>query len=80
MLYGRMGLFFLLYAAAEIPYVALQVLVGLRTGSIWDLPWSFAFLAGILLIATTLGPWRARKKKLPKSAEGPGQVWSFFCA
>jgi PAS domain S-box-containing protein len=51
-LYRRMAVFFTLFAIAEGPYLYLQVYSNLRPGTVWDLPWSLAFAAGTLLIAT----------------------------
>lgn len=49
-LYGRIAIFFTLYSAAEAPYLYLQDYRDLHPGTIWDLPWSFAFLIGIFLV------------------------------
>jgi len=51
-LFGRMAIFFLLYAAAECPYLYFQYADQLRPGTWWDLPWSLAMAAGAILIAT----------------------------
>jgi two-component system, cell cycle sensor histidine kinase and response regulator CckA len=53
-LYGRMAIFFFVYSVVEGSYLYLQVFDRLRPGTVWDLPWSFAFVAGTFLIAT----WR----------------------
>jgi len=52
-LYGRMALFFLAYAAGNFSYLYLQFYGGLRTGTLWDLCWSFPFVLGTVLIATS---------------------------
>ncbi|MGB2627495.1 MAG: ATP-binding protein [Candidatus Acidiferrum sp.] len=51
-LFGRMTIFLSLYSLAECPYLYLQVYERLRPGTLWDLPWGFAFLVATLLIAT----------------------------
>ena len=51
-LYGRITVFLTLYSLAECPYLYLQVYERLRPGTLWDLPWSLAFLAATILIAT----------------------------
>jgi PAS domain S-box-containing protein len=51
-LYGRMALFYLAYAAGNFGYLYLQFYGGLRTGTIWDLCWSFPFVLATVLTAT----------------------------
>ncbi len=51
-LFGRMTIFLSLYSLAECPYLYLQVYERLRPGTLWDLPWGFAFLVATVLIAT----------------------------
>ncbi len=52
-LYGRMAFFFLAYAVGDFTYLYLQGFAGLRTGTPWDLCWSFPFALGTVLIATS---------------------------
>jgi two-component system cell cycle sensor histidine kinase/response regulator CckA len=70
-LYGRMAIFFLLYAAAEMPFVALQAIQQLRVGTLWDLPWSLAFAAAIFLIATTPNTAQAALEPISKERRLP---------
>ena len=51
-LFGRMAVFFLVYAGAECPYLYYQYADQLRSGTWWDLPWSLAMAVGAVLIAT----------------------------
>ena len=50
-LYGRMTVFLTLYRLAECPYLYLQVYERLRPGTLWDLPFSLAFVLATFLIA-----------------------------
>ena len=50
-LYGRMAFIFLAYAIGDFTYLYLQGFAGLRTGTLWDLCWSFPFVLGTVLIA-----------------------------
>lgn len=52
-LYGRMALFYFAYAVGNFSYLYLQFYGGLRTGTLWDLCWSFPFVLGTILIATS---------------------------
>jgi hypothetical protein len=47
-LYGRMAVFFLLFAIAECSYSYLQDFKQLRPGTPWDLLWSLAFVASVV--------------------------------
>jgi len=51
-LYGRMAFFFLAYGVGDFTFLYLQGFAGLRTGTLWDLCWSFPFALGTVLIAT----------------------------
>jgi PAS domain S-box-containing protein len=62
-LFGRMAIFFFLYACAECPFLYHQVVDQIRPGTWWDLPWSFALAAGTVLITTS--PY----VEIPKSTE-----------
>lgn len=74
-LFGRMAVFFLLYAGAECPYLYFQYADQLRTGTWWDLPWSLAMAAGAILIATC--PYTVMSNG-PETA-GPGKFhWRRF--
>ena len=54
-LFGRLAIFSLVYLSCEVPYLYLQALHDLRTGSFWDLTWSIPFRVGAVL-ASTSGP------------------------
>jgi PAS domain S-box-containing protein len=55
-LYGSMAVFFLVYLACEFPYLYLQATRSLRTGSPWDLAWSFPFLVATAIAAASDPP------------------------
>ena len=54
-LYGRLAVFSFVYLCGEVPYLYLQALHSLKTGSFWDLTWSVPFLLAVVLAATS-GP------------------------
>jgi len=51
-LFGRMALFFLIYAAVECPYLYFQYVDQLRAGTWWDVPWSSTMAAAAVLISS----------------------------
>jgi len=52
-LYARMGVFFALYLAGELPYLYLQSTRNLPSGTLWDLAWTLPFLVVASLAATS---------------------------
>ena len=52
-LYGRMAFFFFAYAVGDFTFLYLQGFAGLRTGTLWDLCWTFPLALGTVLIATS---------------------------
>jgi two-component system, cell cycle sensor histidine kinase and response regulator CckA len=52
-LYGRLAIFSFVYLCCEVPYLYLQALHNLKTGSFWDLTWSVPFLLATVLAATS---------------------------
>jgi PAS domain S-box-containing protein len=54
-LYGRMAIFFALYFCGEVPYLYLQSTKNLHPGTLWDLAWTFPFVA-MTILAGTSGP------------------------
>jgi PAS domain S-box-containing protein len=54
-LYGRLAVFSFVYLCGEVPYLYLQSLHDLKTGSFWDLTWSIPLLLAAVLAATS-GP------------------------
>jgi PAS domain S-box-containing protein len=64
-LYGRLAIFSLVYLCCEVPYLYLQAVRNLKTGSFWDLMWSLPFLVGAVLAARS-GPIQEIATKKPK--------------
>jgi len=64
-LFGRLAIFSLVYLCCEVPYLYLQDLRNLKTGSLWDLTWSVPFLVGAVLAARS-GPVQEIPSKVPK--------------
>ena len=60
-LFGRITIFLTLYSLAECPYLYLQVYERLRPGTVWDIPWSLAFVVATILI--TSAPSEATEKQ-----------------
>ncbi len=64
-LYGRLAIFSLVYLCCEVPYLYLQALRNLKTGSLWDLTWSIPFLVGAVLAARS-GPIEEMASEPPR--------------
>jgi PAS domain S-box-containing protein len=83
-LYARMAIFFALFGIAEGPFLYLQVFASLRPGTLWDLPWTFAFAAGAVLVSWPNGKLLEEKpaeivKALPARAlTAPKLIPLFF--
>ena len=52
-LYGRLAVYFLVYLSCEFPYLYLQSTHNLRTGSPWDLAWTFPFVVATVLVVSS---------------------------
>jgi len=78
-LFGRLSVFFFFYLCGEVPYLYLQATQNLNTGTLWDLGWSFPFVAIAALAVTAKGFWEAEVVLQGRSAAPrPARHWSLI--
>jgi len=70
-LFGRTTIFLTVYSVAECPYLYLQVYERLRPGTLWDIPWSLAFVVAIVLIASAPSKGQEKQWFWPEQRKSP---------
>ncbi|HMD44200.1 MAG TPA: ATP-binding protein [Candidatus Acidoferrum sp.] len=70
-LFGRTTIFLTVYSVAECPYLYLQVYERLRPGTLWDIPWSLAFVVAIVLIASAPSKEQEKQWFWPEQRKSP---------
>ncbi len=75
-LFIRMAIFFAIYLCCEVPYLYLQAIRGLRTGTLWDLTWTLPFVSATVIFSLPIDTSLESGTELPTETRRPRR-WAF---